>query len=112
MIRANPSCVAVVLLAATLLACTPAIADSMRCGARLVVEGDHKYDVEKKCGKPDSARNHYIDGPFTSRDRYGRRYTVDGIRVDTWVYDFGQQQFTRVLRFEDDRLVRIDKLRP
>ena len=110
--RANVSICLIAGLVAGLLTTHRAAADSMSCGVGLVVVGDHKYDVKKKCGQPASAEQHYIDGPFQRRDRFGRRYMVDGIRVETWVYDFGQHRFTRILRFEDGRLVRIEKTRP
>lgn len=95
-----------------LLASAPvALADSMSCGVKLVVTGDFKYDVEEVCGDPDHKEQHYIVGPFQRRDHHGRPYWVEGIRVDTWVYRYGPQRFNRVLRFENDRLVKIEKTR-
>ncbi len=89
----------------------PALAESMSCGVKLVVTGDFKYDVEDACGDPDHKEHHYIVGPFQYRDRHGRPYWVEGIRVDTWVYRYGPQRFNRVLRFENNRLVKIEKTR-
>ncbi len=88
-----------------------ALADSMSCGVKLVVTGDFKYDVEEACGDPDHKEQHFIAGPFQRRDLHGRPYWVEGIRVDTWVYRYGPQRFDRVLRFENDRLVKIEKTR-
>ncbi|MEM9533566.1 MAG: DUF2845 domain-containing protein [Pseudomonadota bacterium] len=97
--------------ALTALGASPAQADSMSCGVNLVVVGDYKLEVEDACGKPDSRESHFIDGAYQVRDRFGRRYLVDGIRVETWTYRLGPQRFSRILRFENDRLVRIDKAR-
>lgn len=94
-----------------LLISAAAQADSMNCGVHLVVEGDLKFEVEEACGKPHSKESHFIDGVFQGRDRFGRRFQLDGIRVDTWTYRFGPNRFTRILRFENNRLVRIDKAR-
>ena len=94
-----------------LLISSASFADSMTCGVRLVVTGDFKYDVQETCGDPDHKEHFVIDGPVQSRDRHGRRYSLDGLRVDTWVYRYGPQRFNRVLRFENGRLVKIEKTR-
>ncbi len=98
-------------LLSPLLLSGSALADSMNCGVNLVVEGDLKFEVEEACGKPHSKESHFIDGVFQGRDRFGRPFQLDGIRVDTWTYRFGPNRFTRILRFENNRLVRIDKAR-
>ncbi len=83
----------------------------MACGVNLVVKGDYKIEVLDACGEPFSKESHYVDGLFQFHDRHGRRHTVDGMRIDTWTYRFGGQKFTRILRFENNRLVKIDKAR-
>ena len=94
---------------ALLSGCPLANAESMSCGVNLVVEGDNKVDVLDACGEPSSKDFHVIEGLFQQRDRYGRRLQVDGLRVDTWTYRFGPQKFNRILRFENNRLVKIEK---
>ncbi|MFK7957791.1 MAG: DUF2845 domain-containing protein [Lysobacterales bacterium] len=96
---------------ALLLFCPFAVADSMSCGVNLVIEGDYKFEVLDACGEPSSKEFHFIDGLFQQRDRHGRRLQVDGLRVDTWTYRFGPQKFTRILRFENNKLVKIEKAR-
>jgi Protein of unknown function (DUF2845) len=40
------------LIAASLLITTPALAQSLRCGVKLVMKGDTKSEVLSKCGPP------------------------------------------------------------
>jgi hypothetical protein len=85
----------------------------MRCGTRLVHEGDPTYRVRQLCGDPVSVARRVEfrsirvpigvnpNGPGYS---YANR-TIE-VQVDEWIYDFGPQKFVRRLVFEQDRLVR------
>ena len=84
----------------------------MRCGSRLVGEGDSTYRVRQLCGAPVSAtrRLEYrtIRVPIARHPSghgftYGER-TIEVV-IDEWIYDFGPQKFVRRLTFEQDRLV-------
>ena len=44
------------LIAASLLITTPALAQSLRCGAKLVMKGDTESEVLSKCGPPTEKR--------------------------------------------------------
>jgi hypothetical protein len=93
-------------------------ADGMRCGTKLVSDGDTPYEVRNICGSPDQALqrtelrtvNHWVDGPCQSRGqvRCGQmvQYTVE-VQIDEWLYDFGPTQFIRNLVFENGRLIRL-----
>ena len=78
------------LVAASLLITTPTLAQSLRCGAKLVMKGDTKAKVLSKCGPP----------------------TGEGERV--WIYERGEK--TTKLRFADGKVTTIEaatvKVRP
>jgi hypothetical protein len=84
----------------------------MRCGSRLVSEGDSTYRVRQLCGDPVSAvrrveyrsiRVPIARHPSGQGFAYGER-TVEVV-IDEWIYDFGPQKLVRHLTFEQDRLV-------
>ena len=92
----------------------PAPAQAMRCGTRLVREGDTPSQVRERCGEP----NDIITTTETRSRTVHRR--VSGVivsdtvsvevRVVQWVYNFGPQRFMRRLVFEDGLLVDIEEL--
>ncbi len=71
---------------------TIAHADGMRCGDRLVSEGETGGEVLLKCG-----------APYSADRQAGPRGTID-----TWVYNFGPKTFLRILTFRNSRLVTIE----
>ena len=94
-------------------------ASAFRCGNRLVATGDSKYDVLWKCGDPawveswvENRVEPYSIQPFPDGRRlYLQNPTfavVSFVAVEQWTYDFGPNQFIRVLFFENNRLMRIE----
>ena len=91
-------------------------ADGFRCESGLIVDlGDLTYEVQKKCGDPDQVTERIERRTVRKKVR---RW-VDGVvqevteeeEVDVpileWVYDMGPSRLLRLLRFENDRLVRV-----
>lgn len=88
-------------LALALTACQALAADTLRCGSQLISVGDRSSEVLQKCGEP------------VSRDLLGYKRSAnkrEEFQVEEWVYgpDGGMYQY---LRFEANRLVRIDSNR-
>jgi hypothetical protein len=95
-----------------------ALADTVRCGRKLLVEGDTLYDARSRCGEPDyqihrvelrSARDYrQIPCANNNSGQCGQvvERTVEVV-IDEWTYDFGPQQFIQYLIFEQGRLVRV-----
>jgi hypothetical protein len=87
-----------------------------RCGSgRLVDEGDAPYEVQDRCGDPDSAE-------ARQEERTVRRTTwtqVNGVpiareedviitvAIEEWTYDLGPNKLIRHLIFEQNRLVKV-----
>lgn len=95
------------------LAAVPAAADSLRCGAHLVNDGDTRAQVADKCGDPVEVEHRTI----LRRPAvwvHGRRVFVGNgeieVPVDLWVYNLGPNQFMRRVRFENGVVVAIDTL--
>ncbi len=89
--------------------------DSMRCGSRLVGEGDGKDKVRALCGDPTAVSLHgYVRR--APRYEYGfgyHRYEYYGpgfedLPVEVWTYNFGSHKLLRKLRFVGDALDEIE----
>jgi hypothetical protein len=99
------------LCCAALLPSIAGAEDSMRCGSRLVSEGDPKGKVRALCGEPtDVYLESMISGPALSHYSYG--YSFYGpvwreVPVEIWTYNFGSSRLLRHLRFIGDELVDI-----
>ena len=105
---------------------TDARVSSLRCGARLITEGDYKARVLAECGEPDHVevweeervygfRHHpsyygnydnYEYGP--SGHRYGTPYRVKKlVIIEEWTYNHGPGRFLNHLRLENGVVVDI-----
>ena len=114
-----------VLIASVFFCSASHAADSMRCGNRLVTDGDPKTKVQELCGEPTQAesrtvlrtgvpRRYYDDGPYTRTVTDAELLIHDRslveVRVDIWVYNRGRSNLLRELVFHDNRLVAVNIL--
>ena len=96
-----------------LLACSPAFA-ALRCGAKIVTEGDPSSEVAAKCGEPaDVIRMSSIyRRPVVwihGRPRFlGEDYIE--VQVEAWLYNFGPNKLMRRVRFENGLVAEIETL--
>lgn len=89
--------------------------DTMRCGTRLVGEGDGKDKVRTLCGEPTSiSLAGYVGGPGYYTDYndglYQYSYLWPGwtaVPVEIWTYNLGPHKLLRTLRFVGDELDEI-----
>jgi len=96
-------------MAATLAFPGPAAADSMRCGTKLMTDGDPTDKVAAYCGEPASIERREILRSYG----YHRGMTVHSsyeVSVEIWTYNFGPNKLMYRLRFEDGLLVDVDTL--
>jgi hypothetical protein len=102
------------LLVVGFLACSPAFADSMRCGTRLVSEGDSRAEVAAQCGEPTDVveQRSVFRRPVVWG--YGRPIYVGQdfveVPVEIWLYNLGPNKLMRRLRFEGGYVVEIETL--
>ena len=93
-----------------LLLTAPAMADSLRCGSRLISDGDHPGEVLLRCGEPlyqerktiyrsgipqrqpnwpGSYRRQGYDDSLTNEDLARHNRSLSEVAVDVWVDNFG-----------------------
>jgi hypothetical protein len=114
----------IVIIAALVLTGTEAL--GLRCGSRLISEGDPKAKVLAECGEPDYVevweeervyRFHYHPRYYGFEDNYQYGYPDDGygqpyrikklIIVEEWTYNHGPTRFMDHLRLENGVVRRI-----
>jgi hypothetical protein len=93
--------------------------EAMRCGSRLISEGDPREKVLNECGQPsdvetwEEERYDYFDRPPPPRlyrefERYGGAYRVRAfIRVELWTYNYGPSRFIDYVRMENGKVRKI-----
>lgn len=97
---------------------TQANAISLRCGLRLITEGDYKAKVLAQCGEPDHVEiweeeriYRYYYQPmedYRYQDDYLEpRYIKDRVIVEEWTYNHGPHRFMDHVRFENGKVRRI-----
>jgi hypothetical protein len=105
---------------------TDALASSIRCGVRLITEGDYKAKVLARCGKPDFVevreeervyrlRHHpsyygYYDNYDYERGDYGygAPYRIkELVIIEEWTYNHGPSRFMDHLILENGIVVDI-----
>jgi hypothetical protein len=107
----------VLAVSAMLLGWTPVAhaEDSMRCGTRLVGEGDGKDKVRTLCGEPTSiSLAGYVGGPGYFPNYYNGPFDYSyawpgwtALPVEIWTYNLGPNKLLRKLRFVGDELDEI-----
>jgi len=101
-----------IVLLALLLLPTLGAADAMRCGSRLISEGDSIDKVREYCGEPSETQRTWIvrqprfeyggqDIPFPGEEE---------VPVDLWTYDFGPNKLMRRIRFVAGKVDSIETL--
>jgi hypothetical protein len=94
----------ILALLVVFMAGSPAYADSLRCGSKLVSEGDSSAEVREKCGTPDSKRD--VEEPVQARGVNGQVYQVGTTRHEVWRYRRSQGSFPAVLTFDENGVLK------
>jgi hypothetical protein len=87
-------------------------ADTMRCGAKLISEGDAQEKVLQYCGEPTEQKRTWI----VRQPRFevgGQEYSFEGeeeVPVDLWTYDFGPNKLMRRVRMVAGKVESIETL--
>lgn len=96
----------------TLLVSCAASADTLRCGSKLISEGDTIEKVRQYCGEPVATKRTWI----TRQPRFeygGQEIPFEGtedVPVDLWTYDFGANKLMRRIRFVAGKVESIETL--
>jgi hypothetical protein len=100
------------LLLLALAIAHPASADTLRCGSRLISDGDTIDKVLQHCGEPVAKQRTWI----TRQPRFeygGQEIPFEGtedVPVDLWTYDFGANKLMRRIRFVAGKVDSIETL--
>lgn len=91
----------------------PAHADGMRCGSRLIRDGDARAEVRAFCGEPVDVQTRTILRRPVYNFQGRLVYSGDGlveIPVETWTYNFGPNKLMRRVRFVDGIVDEVETL--
>ena len=91
----------------------PALADGMRCGSRLIRDGDVRAEVRAFCGEPADVQTRTILRRPVYNFQGRLLYSGDGlieIPVETWTYNFGPNKLMRRVRFIDGIVDEVETL--
>ena len=97
---------------AALLVSASARAEALRCGSKLITDGDTQEKVLQYCGDPVEKKRTWI----TRQPRFeygGREIPFEGsedVPVDLWTYDFGSSKLMRRIRFVAGKVDSIETL--
>ena len=100
---------ATLLTLSALLFCGEAAA--MRCGQRLITEGDHESKLLRYCGEPVSVQSRVAPRVYV-RD-VGPGFIpgfYEYVQVQEWTYNFGPRKFMRQVRIENGIVTEITEL--
>jgi hypothetical protein len=81
-------------------------ADSMRCGSRIVKDGDTIEKVLAVCGEPTTEERTWIQRApqYELGDQWYSFPGTEDVPVDLWTYDFGPNKLVRRVRFVAGRV--------
>jgi hypothetical protein len=94
-------------------------AETIRCGTRLISEGDPKERLLNECGPPSNVeaweeeRYYHYDAPppaylYKEYEYYGSAYRVKVlVRVEVWTYNYGPSRFIDYVRIENGKVRKI-----
>ena len=91
------------VLITAVLALSSSVADAMRCGNKLVLEGMTRLEVRKRCGDPDDSSRRFET--IYRRNSRDEAVAIE-IEIDEWIYDLGSNTLDRRLIFVNGRLQR------
>ncbi len=103
------------LLALIALGCLPTVlmADSIRCGSRIITRGSSSAELAALCGDPtqvNKSSNYVGGGRRVSSANNVVTDSVEEIAVEIWTYNFGPNQLMQRVRIENGLVVQIDSL--
>ncbi|WP_238585600.1 DUF2845 domain-containing protein [Legionella quateirensis] len=79
---------------------------AMRCGDKLVYEGDSQYNVLAKCGEPLYKQVYEQSVPIFNQ--YGYQVGVGASTIETWIYQKSSADFQYELIFNSGVLQTIN----
>ncbi|MGB5832961.1 MAG: DUF2845 domain-containing protein [Thiohalocapsa sp.] len=97
----------------SLLACLALFAlpaHALRCGTKVVSEGDSTMLLLRNCGQP-TLKEQFVDRiPVRTYDKVHNKYytAYDEQPYDVWTYNFGTQRFIQRITIKGGKIHRIE----
>jgi len=87
-------------------------ADALRCGNRLIREGDTRAFVRSFCGEPADVQTRYVlrRPYYNSSNGFAYYDNAVEVPVETWTFNFGPYKLMRRVRFVDGLVEEIETL--
>jgi hypothetical protein len=86
-------------------------ADALRCGNRLIGEGDHFSRLLRYCGEPEFVETRSAQRAFTNLlGQVVFHGYAEEIRIEDWTYNFGPHKLMRIVRIENGQVAEIRQL--
>lgn len=82
---------------------------ALRCGNQLVLEGDSKFDLKKKCGDPDFIDSYQENVPIYNQAGY--QIGTATKTVDKWYYQKLPNEFKYEIIFSEGNIKEINASR-
>ena len=79
---------------------------AMRCGDKIVYEGDSKFTVKAKCGEPLDVE--VEDQPIPIYNGAGAQIGVSASTIERWIYQKSSAEFQYELIFDGGELKKIN----
>ena len=117
--RSLNNVITLLVLLGLILAGSPAAADlGLRCGTRLITDGDSIERVLNECGEPSLVNSweeerihrypkHFIDDRNDFEDYGPVHRIIVRVTIEEWTYNHGPHRFIDRVRFENGRVRRI-----
>ena len=86
---------------------------AMRCGGRIVSDGDHKARVRALCGEPttiDTRSITQVDRCCTADGQHYMGVLDQAVIYEDWTYNLGSSRLMQLLHFRNGILERVDSL--
>jgi len=84
---------------------------TLRCGGNLLSVDDTKLDAIAKCGRPvlqETREEERVVKVYDWQQKVSRERRVT-VTIDEWTYNFGPGQFIYVVRFENGKVVDVER---
>jgi len=102
-------------LVAGVLSCVPALAlaQSIRCGTKIIGVGATRGEIIAKCGEPTQVERKvaYTGGSISTGGQPSLTSgTTVEVQIEVWTYNFGSNKLMQRVVLEDGIVVRIESL--
>ncbi|WP_111494548.1 MULTISPECIES: DUF2845 domain-containing protein [Marinobacter] len=74
------------------------------CSPRMLREGMNEFEIVRRCGEPLSKRVEWV----LPRRRVDHYSGYSAYPQEEWLYEFGPNEFRRVVTFREGRLIRVE----